>query len=132
MGFFGRKKKKPDKKGPLVMDRDMFMLDEGRRLVSNGQFMEAVMVFERTEHIFRKKLANKEYDDEMSRIMTAGVYAAALGNHALVLARELHRADEALPIAKEAIAVLKKHGIHNMLEEHERILRTVQDRLGSR
>jgi hypothetical protein len=42
MGIFGRKKKKPEKKGPMVVDPDVFLLDKGRTLASQEKFMEAV------------------------------------------------------------------------------------------
>ncbi len=132
MGIFGKKKSQPEKKGPIVIDPDARLVDEGRILAGQERFMEAVMAFEKAEDVFREKLARGRFSDDVSKMMAGGMLAAALGNHALVLARDLHRSDEALPIAQEAIAVIKEHGgLGGMLEEHERILQTVEERLAS-
>ena len=128
MGLFGKKKDKQERKEPLIIDPDAFLIDKGRTLASQDRFMEAVMVFEQAEDSFRQKLASGRSSNEL---LSAGFYAAALGNHALVLAKNLHRPDDALPIARKAIAVIKKYGLRSMLEEHERILQTVEDLLAS-
>ena len=131
MGFFSKKRSKAKNEGPLVIDPNAFLVDEGRKLASQERFMEAVMVFEKAEGLFRSGLANSWASADPSVKMQAGFLAAALGNHALVLARDLHRPEEALPIAHEAIAVLRTHGLSVMLEEHQRILETVEARLAS-
>ena len=132
MGIFGKKKSEPEKSGPIVIDPDAFLIDKGRMLVDEERFMEAAMAFEEASNVFRAKLAGGRSGDEPSELMASAMLAAALGNHALVLTRNLHRSDEALPIAQEAVAVIQAHGaLGGMLEEHERILRTVEQGLAS-
>ncbi len=127
MGIFRKKKSEPEKKKPWVIDPDAFLIDEGRMLASQERFMEAVMAFEKAEDVFREKLARGRFSDDSSRTMASLFLSAALGNHALVLARDLHRPDEALPMAQEAVALCKEQGAGDFLEEHELILQTVKE-----
>lgn len=123
MGLFRRKK--AERQRPLVIDADMLLLDEGRMLAREGRYMEAVVTFEKAERAYREKLRHGTGDE----VLLAGCLVAALGNHALVLARNLHRPDEALPLARKALALTKQRGLRGMLAEHERILQTVEDLL---